>query len=56
MVRDADAQPSLFEAGPVPLPEGAHPLAALLEVYRAQVARTELTGHPGRMRLLLEFA
>ncbi|AXK33323.1 bifunctional 3'-5' exonuclease/DNA polymerase [Streptomyces armeniacus] len=50
---EADPQPSLFEAGPVPLPEGVDPMAALLEVYAAQLARTEAAGHPGRMRLLL---
>lgn len=51
--RDADPQPSLFEAGPVPLPEGVDPMAALLEVYAAQLVRTDAAGHPARMRLLL---
>ena len=51
--READPQPSLFEAGPVPLPEGTDPLEALLEVYAAQLARTERAEHPERMRLLL---
>lgn len=49
----ADPQPSLFEAGPVPLPEDADPMEALLEVYAAQLVRTEAAEHPGRMRLLL---
>ncbi|MDT0309419.1 bifunctional 3'-5' exonuclease/DNA polymerase [Streptomyces sp. DSM 44917] len=47
------AQPSLFDAAPVPLPAGADALAALTEVYAGQVARTELAAHPARMRLLL---
>ncbi|MDJ1131321.1 bifunctional 3'-5' exonuclease/DNA polymerase [Streptomyces iconiensis] len=51
--RDGDPQPSLFEAGPVPLPDGVDPLEALLEVYAAQLARTERAEHPERMRLLL---
>lgn len=51
-VRTADTQPSLFEPGPVPLPPGTDELHALLEVYAAQLARTERTAHPGRMRLL----
>ncbi|WP_326809212.1 bifunctional 3'-5' exonuclease/DNA polymerase [Streptomyces sp. NBC_01775] len=51
--RESDPQPSLFETGPVPLPEGAEPLEALLEVYAAQLARTERAEHPERMRLLL---
>lgn len=51
--RDGDPQPSLFEAGPVPLPEGTDPLDALLEVYAAQLARTERAEHPERMRLLV---
>lgn len=51
--RDADPQPSLFEAGPVPLPEGADPMDALLEVYAAQLERTAAVRHPARMRLLL---
>ncbi|MFF4403101.1 bifunctional 3'-5' exonuclease/DNA polymerase [Streptomyces sp. NPDC001404] len=51
-VRTADTQPSLFEPGPVPLPPGTDELDALLEVYAAQLARTERTAHPGRMRLL----
>ncbi|WP_414170271.1 bifunctional 3'-5' exonuclease/DNA polymerase [Streptoverticillium reticulum] len=51
-VRTADTQPSLFEPGPVPLPPGTDELDALLQVYAAQLARTERTAHPGRMRLL----
>lgn len=51
--RDGDPQPSLFETGPVPLPEGADPLEALLEVYAAQLARVERSEHPERMRLLV---
>ncbi|NVK76664.1 bifunctional 3'-5' exonuclease/DNA polymerase [Streptomyces morookaense] len=51
-VRTAETQPSLFEPGPVPLPPGTDELDALLEVYAAQLARTERTAHPGRMRLL----
>ncbi|MFI9201064.1 bifunctional 3'-5' exonuclease/DNA polymerase [Streptomyces sp. NPDC053048] len=51
-VRAADAQPSLFEPGPVPLPPGTDALEALLEVYAGQLARTERTAEPGRMRLL----
>ncbi|MFD1829343.1 bifunctional 3'-5' exonuclease/DNA polymerase [Streptomyces desertarenae] len=49
----ADRQPSLFAPGPVPLPPGADPLRALLEVYAEQVRRTEAAEHPGRLRLLL---
>ncbi|UNO40653.1 bifunctional 3'-5' exonuclease/DNA polymerase [Streptomyces sp. MST-110588] len=52
-VRGAETQPSLFEPGPVPLPPGTDEFTALLEVYAAQVARTEKAGHPDRMRLLL---
>ncbi|MCC2274259.1 bifunctional 3'-5' exonuclease/DNA polymerase [Streptomyces sp. ET3-23] len=52
-VRTAETQPSLFEPGPVPLPPGTDELDALLEVYAAQLARTERTAHPGRMRLLI---
>ncbi|GAU68805.1 putative DNA polymerase [Streptomyces sp. NBRC 110611] len=51
--RTAETQPSLFEPGPVPLPPGTDELAALLEVYAGQVARTERAEHPERMRLLL---
>ncbi|MFJ9411790.1 bifunctional 3'-5' exonuclease/DNA polymerase [Streptomyces sp. NPDC101393] len=51
--RTAETQPSLFEPGPVPLPPGTDELAALLEVYAAQVTRTARTEHPERMRLLL---
>ncbi|RCG17334.1 bifunctional 3'-5' exonuclease/DNA polymerase [Streptomyces diacarni] len=51
--RETDPQPSLFETGPVPLPDGVDPLDALLEVYAAQVERTERAEHPARMRLLL---
>jgi DNA polymerase-1 len=51
--READPQPSLFETGPPPLPEGTDPLEALLEVYAGQLARTARTAHPERMRLLL---
>lgn len=51
--READPEPSLFEAGPVPLPEGVEPMTALLEVYAAQLERTAAAEHPGRMRLLL---
>ncbi|MGW1072916.1 bifunctional 3'-5' exonuclease/DNA polymerase [Streptomyces sp. NPDC002537] len=50
--RTADAQPSLFEPGPVPLPPGTDELTALLDVYAGQLARTKDTEHPGRMRLL----
>ncbi|RKN44761.1 bifunctional 3'-5' exonuclease/DNA polymerase [Streptomyces hoynatensis] len=46
-------QPSLFEAAPAPLPGDADPLGALVEVYAAQVARTERVARPERMRLLL---
>ncbi|MDH2412023.1 bifunctional 3'-5' exonuclease/DNA polymerase [Streptomyces chitinivorans] len=49
----ADRQPSLFAPGPVPLPPGTDPLAALLEVYAGQLRRVEAAGHPERMRLLL---
>ncbi|KUJ67525.1 3'-5' exonuclease [Streptomyces albus subsp. albus] len=52
-VRAADTQPSLFDAGPPPLPPGTDPLEALLAVYADQIARTEATEHPGRMRLLI---
>ncbi|MBB5939347.1 DNA polymerase-1 [Streptomyces zagrosensis] len=52
-VRTADTQPSLFEAGPVPLPPGTDPLEALLAVYADQLARTEATGCPARLRLLI---
>ncbi|MFG3256334.1 bifunctional 3'-5' exonuclease/DNA polymerase [Streptomyces sp. NPDC048172] len=51
--RETDPQPSLFEAGPVPLPEGVDPLEALVEVYGSQLARTREAAHPDRMRLLL---
>jgi DNA polymerase I len=51
--READPEPSLFEAGPVSLPEGVDPMTALLEVYAAQLARTAAAEHPERMRLLL---
>ncbi|RLV04348.1 bifunctional 3'-5' exonuclease/DNA polymerase [Streptomyces griseocarneus] len=50
--RSADAQPSLFEPGPVALPPGTDELEALLEVHAEQLARTKDTEHPGRMRLL----
>ncbi|MDT0448465.1 bifunctional 3'-5' exonuclease/DNA polymerase [Streptomyces hesseae] len=50
--RAAETQPSLFAPGPVPLPPGTDDLTALLEVYAEQLARTERTAHPGRMRLL----
>lgn len=50
--RAAETQPSLFAPGPVPLPPGTDELTALLEVYAEQLARTERTAHPGRMRLL----
>ncbi|POX41973.1 bifunctional 3'-5' exonuclease/DNA polymerase [Streptomyces sp. Ru73] len=52
-VRTADTQPSLFDAGPVPLPPGTDEFTALLEVYAGQLARTEKTERPERMRLLL---
>ncbi|MCB5911577.1 bifunctional 3'-5' exonuclease/DNA polymerase [Streptomyces pinistramenti] len=52
-VRAAETQPSLFEPGPVPLPEGTDELTALLEVYAGQVARTGRAGEPERLRLLL---
>ncbi|OEV07457.1 bifunctional 3'-5' exonuclease/DNA polymerase, partial [Streptomyces nanshensis] len=51
--RGAEAEPSLFDAGPPPLPEGVDPMTALLEVYAAQSARTKAAEHPERMRLLL---
>ncbi|MBO8191245.1 bifunctional 3'-5' exonuclease/DNA polymerase [Streptomyces oryzae] len=51
--RETDPQPSLFETGPVPLPDGVDPLDALLEVYAAQLDRTARAEHPDRMRLLL---
>ncbi|KUL55267.1 3'-5' exonuclease [Streptomyces sp. NRRL F-4489] len=51
--RAAETQPSLFAPGPVPLPPGTDEFTALLEVYAGQVARTERTAHPDRMRLLL---
>uniref|UniRef100_UPI0015EE3CD1 bifunctional 3'-5' exonuclease/DNA polymerase n=1 Tax=Streptomyces albidus (ex Kaewkla and Franco 2022) TaxID=722709 RepID=UPI0015EE3CD1 len=51
--READPEPSLFDAGPVPLPEGVDPMTALLEVYAAQLERTAAAEHPDRMRLLL---
>ncbi|MFE6778145.1 bifunctional 3'-5' exonuclease/DNA polymerase [Streptomyces sp. NPDC057702] len=52
-VRTADTQPSLFEAGPPPLPPGTDPLEALLAVYADQVARTAAVELPERMRLLV---
>lgn len=52
-VRSAQAQPSLFEPGPVPLPPGTDELTALLEVYAGHLTRTERAEHPDRMRLLL---
>ncbi|UNZ22174.1 bifunctional 3'-5' exonuclease/DNA polymerase [Streptomyces sp. 891-h] len=51
--RETDPQPSLFETGPVPLPDGVDPLEALLEVYAAQLDRTARAEYPDRMRLLL---
>jgi DNA polymerase-1 len=51
--RGAEAEPSLFDASPAPLPEGVEPMTALLEVYAAQLGRTEAAEHPERMRLLL---
>ncbi|QHF95078.1 bifunctional 3'-5' exonuclease/DNA polymerase [Streptomyces sp. NHF165] len=48
-----EQQPSLFDTEPAPLPGGADPLEALLEVYAAQLERTERCAHPARMRLLL---
>lgn len=48
-----DGTPSLFEAVPPPLPDGADPLHTLLEVYAGQLARTAATDHPERMRLLI---
>ncbi|MCT2588490.1 bifunctional 3'-5' exonuclease/DNA polymerase [Streptomyces sp. N2-109] len=51
--READPQPSLFDAGPVALPEGVDPLGALLEVYATQLDRTAAVAHPDRMRLLI---
>ncbi|WP_431985419.1 bifunctional 3'-5' exonuclease/DNA polymerase [Streptomyces qinglanensis] len=50
---ESDVPPSLFETGPVPLPNGVDPLEALLEVYAAQLDRTARARHPDRMRLLL---
>ncbi|MEV0432254.1 bifunctional 3'-5' exonuclease/DNA polymerase [Nocardia sp. NPDC050413] len=52
-VRSAETQPSLFDSGPVPLPPGTDELTALVEVYATQLARTERTEHPDRMRLLI---
>ncbi|MFJ9466023.1 bifunctional 3'-5' exonuclease/DNA polymerase [Streptomyces caniferus] len=52
-VRTAQAQPSLFDPGPVPLPPGTDELTALLEVYAGHLARTRKAEHPDRMRLLL---
>ncbi|WP_030260268.1 bifunctional 3'-5' exonuclease/DNA polymerase [Streptomyces violens] len=52
-VRTAETQPSLFEPGPVPLPPGTDEFTALREVYAGQLARTEKTERPERMRLLL---
>ncbi|OEV07854.1 3'-5' exonuclease, partial [Streptomyces nanshensis] len=51
--RGAKEAPSLFDAGPAPLPEGVGPMTALLEVYAAQLERTQAAEHPERMRLLL---
>ncbi|NLU76601.1 bifunctional 3'-5' exonuclease/DNA polymerase [Streptomyces sp. HNM0575] len=51
--RGAEEEPSLFDAGPAPLPEGVDPMTALLEVYAAQLERTGRAEHPERMRLLL---
>ena len=51
--READPEPSLFDAGPVPLPEGVEEMTALLEVYAGQLERTAAAEHPERMRLLL---
>ncbi|SCK56863.1 bifunctional 3'-5' exonuclease/DNA polymerase [Streptomyces sp. WMMB 322] len=51
--RGAEAAPSLFDAGPTPLPEGVEPMTALLEAYAAQLERTTAAEHPERMRLLL---
>ncbi len=51
---EPEKQASLFDPEPgVPLPPGADPLEALLEVYAGQVARTAAARHPQRMRLLL---
>ncbi|MFD5322238.1 bifunctional 3'-5' exonuclease/DNA polymerase [Streptomyces sp. NPDC127098] len=47
------AQPSLFDAGPAPLPATADPLVALLEVYAGQLARAGSVAYPERMRLLI---
>ncbi len=52
-VRTADTQPSLFEAGPPPLPPGTDPLEALLAVYADQVERTAAVERPEQMRLLI---
>jgi DNA polymerase-1 len=46
-------QPSLFDAAPPALPDGADPLRTLLDVYAGQLARTERAEHPERMRLLI---
>ncbi len=51
--READPEPSLFEAGVLPLPEGVDAMTALLEVYSGQLERTSAAEHPERMRLLL---
>ncbi|WP_246530581.1 bifunctional 3'-5' exonuclease/DNA polymerase [Streptomyces bathyalis] len=51
--RGAEEEPSLFDAGPTPLPDGVEPMTALLEVYAAQLERTRAAEHPERMRLLL---
>ncbi|MFE3697305.1 bifunctional 3'-5' exonuclease/DNA polymerase, partial [Nocardia tengchongensis] len=51
--RAADTEPTLFESGPVPLPNGIDEFTALLEVYAGQVARTAAAEYPARMRMLL---
>ncbi|MDR6598566.1 DNA polymerase-1 [Saccharothrix longispora] len=49
--RKRTAQPTLFEPEQEPLPGGADPLAAVVEVHAAQQALAASLGHPG-LRLL----
>lgn len=50
--RPRDVQPVLFAAGAEDPADQEDPLAALAEVYRAQLARVAAVEHPERMRLL----
>ena len=52
-LREADPQPSLFDASPASVPRGTDPLTALCAVYAAQLERVERSGSPAGMRLLL---